>query len=86
MAPLLVFLAVVFGYGLLSGRLKSTALTGPMVYSAAGLICGIAIAAESRLDFDLDLLLWPAKLALALVLFTTPHMCGSGGCLCGSEW
>jgi NhaP-type Na+/H+ or K+/H+ antiporter len=70
MTPLLVFLAMVFAYGLVSRRLKSTVLTGPIVFSAAGLVCGLAIASESSLDFDLDLLLWPAKLALALVLFT----------------
>lgn len=70
MIPLLAFLAMVFAYGLVSRRLQSTVLTGPMIFAAAGLVCGAAIAAESRLDFDLDLLLWPAKLALALVLFT----------------
>jgi NhaP-type Na+/H+ or K+/H+ antiporter len=70
LTPLLVFLAMIFAYGLVSRRLQSTMLTGPMVFAAAGLACGAAIAAESRFDFDLDLLLWPAKLALALVLFT----------------
>lgn len=70
MTPILVFLGVVFLYGMVSRRLQSTLFTGPIVFCAAGLICGAVIAAESRLDFDLDLLLWPAKLALALVLFT----------------
>lgn len=67
---LLVFLMMVFAFGLVSRRLQSTLLTGPIVFTAAGLICGGFVAAESRFDFDLDLLLWPAKLALALVLFT----------------
>ena len=70
MTPVFVLLAMVFAYGLVSRRLQSTFLTGPIVFTTAGLVCGAAIAAESRFDFDLPLLLWPAKLALALVLFT----------------
>lgn len=69
-ATLLVFLATVFIYGLVSQRLKHTALTGPMVFTAVGLACGATISSQSRFDFDLEFLLWPAKLALAFVLFT----------------
>ena len=61
---------MVFAYGLVSRRLESTILTGPIVFTACGLMSGAAIAAESRFDFDIDLLLWPAKIALAMVLFT----------------
>lgn len=67
---LLVFLAAVFVYGLFSQRLQRTSLTGPMVFTAVGLACGAAISSESRIDFDLEFMLWPAKLALAFVLFT----------------
>ncbi len=67
---LLVFLAAVFVYGLVSQRLQRTSLTGPMVFTAVGLACGAAISSESRIDFDLEFILWPAKLALAFVLFT----------------
>jgi hypothetical protein len=56
MTPLLVFLAMVFAYGLVSRRLETTVLSGLIIFAAAGLICGAAIAAESTLDFDLDLL------------------------------
>ncbi|MCP3857921.1 MAG: sodium:proton exchanger [Actinomycetia bacterium] len=69
-ATLLVFLAGVFVYGLVSQRLQRTLLTGPMVFTALGLVCGAAISSQSRFDFDIEFLLWPAKLALAFVLFT----------------
>ncbi|MGI9615729.1 MAG: cation:proton antiporter [Acidimicrobiales bacterium] len=68
--PVLTFLVLLVLYGLVSRRLETTILTGPIIFTVAGVIAASFLPVEDRLDFDLNLLLWPAKLALALVLFT----------------
>lgn len=69
-ASLVTFLALIFAFGLVSHRLERTVITGPMVFTAAGLVVAAFMSPEERIDFDLEELLWPAKLALALILFT----------------
>ena len=69
-APLIVFLCVTFVFGVVAHRLARTMLTGPIVFVAAGMVAAWTLPASDRLDFELDAVLWPAKVALALVLFT----------------
>ncbi|MFW2383640.1 MAG: cation:proton antiporter, partial [Acidimicrobiales bacterium] len=69
-ASLVTFLCVVFAFGLVSHRLERTVVSGPIVFTAAGLVAASFLSVEERFDFDLEALLWPAKVALALVLFT----------------
>ncbi|MGI9594850.1 MAG: cation:proton antiporter [Acidimicrobiales bacterium] len=69
-AAVITFLALVYLYGAVSRRLERTIITGPMIFTVAGVVSAAFLSANSRLDFDLEFLLWPAKVALALVLFT----------------
>jgi NhaP-type Na+/H+ or K+/H+ antiporter len=69
-AALITFLVLVFINGAVSRRLERTIITGPMIFTVGGIVVGAFLSPESRLDFDLEFLLWPAKVALALVLFT----------------
>ena len=69
-ASLITFLCLIFAFGLVSHRSERTVVTGPMVFTATGLVVASFMSVEERIDFDLEALLWPAKIALALVLFT----------------
>ena len=65
-ASIVTFLCLVFAFGLVSHRLERTVVTGPMVFTIGGLIVASFMAVEDRIDFDLEGLLWPAKIALAV--------------------
>lgn len=70
MIPILVFGFLVFAYGLVSKRLTRTIITGPIVFTTAGLIFAFGLPAEQHLDFDLKAFSILGKIALGLVLFT----------------
>lgn len=70
MALLAVFIVLVFAYGLVSRRLEGTVVTGPIVFTVAGIVVGImapgALAAAVSSNFFLHL----AEVGLVLLLFT----------------
>ncbi|MDP2372931.1 cation:proton antiporter [Reyranella sp.] len=70
MALLAVFIVLVFAYGLVSRRLEGTVVTGPIVFTVAGIVAGTvapgALAATVSSHFFLHL----AEIGLVLLLFT----------------
>lgn len=65
-----VFVAVVFGYSLISGRLEKTLLTAPIIFAAAGALL-VAASPASLGEFSLDRkgFLLVAELGLVMTLF-----------------
>jgi NhaP-type Na+/H+ or K+/H+ antiporter len=70
MIPLIVVAATLFGYGLLSRRLSSTVVTGPMVFVAVGLILGPGVTDAVGLEVHSDLVQALLEGTLVIVLFT----------------
>jgi NhaP-type Na+/H+ or K+/H+ antiporter len=67
---LIVFVAVVFAFALVSRRLEGTVLTAPIVFVAAGAILGPAGFELVRFGLDDHTVLLLGEIALAIVLFT----------------
>ena len=67
---ILVFALLVFAYGLVSKRLTRTVITGPIVFTTAGLLLAFSLPVEQHLSFDLKAFSILGKIALGLVLFT----------------
>ena len=67
---LAVISLVVFAYCLLSRRLARTAVSGPLVFVALGLILGPSNLGWLRISVDSELLRRLAEITLGLVLFT----------------
>ena len=70
LTAILIFGFVVFAYGLVSERLTHTIFTGPIVFTAAGLLLAFSLPVEQHLSFDLKAFSMLGKIALGLVLFT----------------
>ncbi|WP_421996364.1 cation:proton antiporter [Reyranella sp.] len=66
-----VTLAVLFfAYGLVSGRLETTVVTGPLAFTLAGIAIGTIVPLRPGFAVDLHLLLHLAEASLVLLLFT----------------
>jgi len=55
-ASLITFLCLILAYGLVSHGLERTIVTGPMIFTAAGLVVASFMSVEDRVDFDLEAL------------------------------
>ncbi len=65
-----VFVAVVFAYSLLSGRLERTLLTAPILFTAAGaVLAALSPAALNEFSLDRKGILLVAELGLVMTLF-----------------
>ncbi|MBI1249805.1 sodium:proton antiporter [bacterium] len=67
---LAILAALAFLYSLVASRLERTAVSGALVYSAAGLVCGPVGLRLIDLQIDGEAIRWLAELTLAVVLFT----------------
>ena len=67
---LAVFIALVFCYSLVSGRLERTILTAPILFTAAGLMVSFFLPELRERQGGLDLLLRVAEIGLVLLLFS----------------
>lgn len=67
---ILVFVILIFAYGLVSERLARTVITGTIVFTTAGLLLTFSLPVEQHLNFDLKAFSMLGKIALGLVLFT----------------
>jgi sodium/hydrogen antiporter len=70
MGLLAVFVALLFFYSLMSGRLERTIVTAPIVFAAAGMLVGSASPVLLGAAFDADAFLRLAEIGLVLLLFT----------------
>ena len=70
LTPILIFGFIVFAYGLVSERLTRTVITGPIIFTTAGLLLAFSLPVEQHLNFDLKGFSMLGKIALGLVLFT----------------
>jgi NhaP-type Na+/H+ or K+/H+ antiporter len=70
MGLLAVFVALLFFYSLVSGRLERTIVTAPIVFAAAGMLVGSASPVLLGTAFDADAFLRLAEIGLVLLLFT----------------
>jgi sodium/hydrogen antiporter len=70
MSFVVAFIVLAFVYGLVAGRLERTVLTGPMLFTGAGMIV-VAVVPELRSKVaDIGGLLRVAEVGLVLLLFT----------------
>ena len=67
---LAVFIALIFFYSLVSGRLERTILTAPILFTAAGLMVSFFLPELRERQGGLDLLLRVAEIGLVLLLFS----------------
>lgn len=65
-----VFVALVFLFGLVSHRLERTIVTGPMVFTAAGLLTAFALPGLTEVQLEIKPVVLLSEVTLALVLFT----------------
>jgi NhaP-type Na+/H+ or K+/H+ antiporter len=65
-----VFVILIFFFGLVSRRLERTIISGPMVFTAAGLAVALALPELTRVELKLKPVVIFGEVALALVLFT----------------
>jgi NhaP-type Na+/H+ or K+/H+ antiporter len=70
MGLLAVFVALLFFYSLVSGRLERTIVTAPIVFAAAGMLVGSASPVLLGAAFDADAFLRLAEIGLVPLLFT----------------
>lgn len=66
----LVIAAGLVAFALVSGKLRNTIITPPMIFSAFGLVIGGAVLGVADVDFDNDIIHTLAVLTLVFVLFT----------------
>ena len=67
---LAIFLTLVLLFSLVSGSAEKSVITGPMVFTAAGLLVYFALPAISTLEITSPVVLVVAELTLAVVLFS----------------
>jgi NhaP-type Na+/H+ or K+/H+ antiporter len=65
-----VFILLLFLFGLVSRRAERSIITGPMVFTAAGILVALALPGLAKVEVDLKPVVTFAEVALALVLFT----------------
>ncbi len=70
MADIGILAAVVLAYALVSGRLKGTVVTAPMVFVLAGLALGPAGIGAVSFDLENEVVLAIAEITLVVLLFT----------------
>lgn len=70
MMEVILFFALLFVFALFSRRLRESPLTAQMVFSLTGLFLGFIFALEVSPEFDRELFLLVAEVALVLVLFS----------------
>jgi NhaP-type Na+/H+ or K+/H+ antiporter len=70
MMLLAVFIALVFFYSLVSGRIEQTILTAPIVFTAAGFGCYLVMAEFQLQEGSQEVFLRLAEIGLVLLLFT----------------
>ena len=70
MSLLAILVGLLFGYSLVSRRLEGTILTGPMLFTAAGVAMALAVPGELAIAIHSQILLYPAEIGLVLLLFT----------------
>ncbi|WP_421996462.1 cation:proton antiporter [Reyranella sp.] len=70
MILLLVFVALVLGYSLVSRRLDGTVVTGPIVFTAAGIAVALMAPTDLAEGYGQAIFLHLAELGLVLLLFT----------------
>ena len=70
MTLLAVFIALVFFYSLVSGRIERTILTAPIVFTAAGFGCHLVMAEYHLQEGSQEVFLRLAEIGLVLLLFT----------------
>lgn len=70
MMPIVVFVLLIFLFGLVSRRLERTIITAPMVFTTAGILLVLALAEPDQLQLEGHTVLLVSEVALALVLFT----------------
>ncbi len=66
----LIIAAGLVAFALVSGKLRNTIITPPMVFSVFGLVIGGAVLGVADVDFDNDIIHTLAELTLIFVLFT----------------
>lgn len=69
MTLLAAFLGVLFLYGLVSARLERTVVTGPMVFTAAGMATALSLPASPDVESGRHVFLTVAEVGLVLLLF-----------------
>lgn len=70
MIDIIFFFALLFVFALFSRRLRESPITAQMVFSLTGLFLGFIFALEVNPEFDRELFLLVAEVALVLVLFS----------------
>lgn len=65
-----VFISVVFFYSLIAQRLERTVVTGPMMFTTAGVMVILLIPQLGEMEVDRKAFLWLAELGLVMTLFT----------------
>lgn len=70
MTLVVVFIALVFFYSLVSRRLERSIVTAPMLFTAAGILALLFLPGLANRAYDLGLLLRVAEVGLVLLLFT----------------
>lgn len=70
MTILAIFASLIFLYSLLSHRLESTIITGPMIFTAAGILLFFLLPDQFGEKFHVKPVLQLMEIALAVVLFT----------------
>ena len=70
MMEVILFFALLFVFALFSRRLRESPVTAQMVFSLTGLFLGFIFALEVSPEFDRELFLLVAEVALVLVLFS----------------
>ncbi|MFV0384395.1 cation:proton antiporter [Paracoccus sp. (in: a-proteobacteria)] len=70
MTVIAIFLALVFGYSLISERIERHRLTAPIVFTGAGILTGLMTGAINLSRFEGEIFLTVAEIGLVLLLFT----------------
>jgi len=66
----IIFISLVFFYSLVSKRLERTVITGPIVFTIAGILVPLFLPNLRELETDQKALLFIAEMGLVLLLFT----------------
>jgi sodium/hydrogen antiporter len=70
MTLIAIFIAMVFFYSLISGRLERTVITAPMLFTTAGALVFLVWTELDVHHVNIEVFLWLAQIGLVLLLFT----------------